>query len=68
MIAAWWLVRPPDDEQRSWRATGLAAWGAGVATVLCLDHPVRVVLGPMVAGLVFMLLSHRTARSAVAEG
>ena len=59
MIAAWWLVAPPADEQKGWRITGLLAWAAGVATVLCLDHPVRVVLGPMVAGLVYMLLARR---------
>lgn len=68
MIAAWWLVPRPVDEQRSWRPIGLIAWAAGVATVLCLAHPVRVVLGPMVAGLVFMLLSHRIARGAMAQG
>jgi cytosine permease len=68
MIAAWWLVPRPVDEQRSWRPIGLVAWAAGVATVLCLAHPVRVVLGPMVAGAVFMLLSRRIARGAVAQG
>ena len=68
MIAAWWLVPRPVDEQRRWRPIGLVAWAAGVATVLCLAHPVRVVLGPMVAGVVFMLLSHRISRGAVPQG
>jgi len=67
MIAAWWLVPRPDNEQRNWRVTGLIAWATGVTTVLCLSHPVRDLLGPVVAGGVFMLLSHRSARGAVAE-
>ena len=68
MIAAWWLVPRPDDEQRGWSVTGLVAWATGVATVLCVNHPVRDLLGPVVAGLVFTLLSRRTVRSAVVEG
>ncbi|MBE0546470.1 MAG: hypothetical protein IH627_02190, partial [Rubrivivax sp.] len=60
MIAAWWLVPQRDgDHQRGWSGTGLVAWAVGVATVLWMDHPVRDVLGPVVAGLVFTLLSRR---------
>lgn len=60
MIAAWWFVPQADRPgPRRWGAHGLVAWGVGVATVLWMDHPVRVVLGPVVAGLVFTLLSRR---------
>lgn len=59
MIAAWWIVpAPPEGEQR-WNARGLLAWLAGAATVLLMSHPVRDILGPVVAALVFTLLGSR---------
>ena len=68
MIAAWWLVPAPADEQRGWRVTGLVSWAIGVATVLSLSHPVRDVLGPIVSGLAFTLLARRAAAATAVRG
>ncbi len=68
MIAAWWLVPAPAVEPRGWRVIGLASWAIGVATVLVLDHPVRVVLGPIVAGAVYTLLARRATPAIAIEG
>ena len=56
MIAAWWLV-PRAPPARPWHAAGLLAWLAGAGTVLAMAHPARDLLGPVVAALVFVLLS-----------
>lgn len=59
MIAAWWWVPRRPGEARGWVAEGLAAWLAGAATVLVMTHPSRDLLGPVIAGLAFTLLSRR---------
>lgn len=68
MIAAWWAVPAPADETPGWRASGVIAWALGVATVLCLSHPVRVVLGPIVAGLAYTLLARHSGQRAAGAG
>lgn len=56
MIAAWWLAPRLETSARRWHAAGLLAWGAGVAGVLLMDHPVRHLLGPVIAGAVYLLV------------
>ena len=54
MIAAWWLVPPGDDGRgRRWYLPGVVAWASGVAVVFMLDHPMRQLLGPVMAAGVF---------------
>lgn len=53
MIAAWWLVPAAAQPARAWRAIGLVAWGLGVAVVLWMDHPLRNLLGPVIAATVY---------------
>lgn len=57
MIAAWWLVPAPARADCRWHATGLLAWAAGVAVVLWMDHPLRQVLGPVIAAGVYAALA-----------
>lgn len=64
MIAAWWLVPAPARADRRWHATGLLAWAAGVAVVLWMDHPLRQLLGPVIAAGVYVLLSWLRPRAA----
>ncbi len=59
MVAAWWVVPAPDEDPPRWRASGVIAWAIGVATVLCVSHPVRDLLGPVVSGLAYTLLARR---------
>lgn len=62
MIAAWWLVPDTSGADRRWLARGWLAWMAGVAAVLGIDHPLRDVLGPLVAAAAFVLLSRKVSR------
>jgi len=55
MIAAWWLVPGPVTPPRAWHATGLMAWAVGVALVLWMDHPLRNLVGPVIAAAAYML-------------
>ena len=48
MIAHWWLT-PQMRTPAPWRWQGLLAWALGVALVLWLQHPLRNVLGPVIA-------------------
>lgn len=53
MIAAWWLVPPPTSAARTWHWPGLLAWAIGVVAVLTMDHPVRQLLGPVIAAAAY---------------
>jgi cytosine permease len=57
MIAAWWLVPAPAAPDRRWHATGLLAWGIGVAVVLWMAHPLRNLLGPVIAAVAYVALA-----------
>lgn len=56
MVAAWWLVPAPAARDHRWHATGLLAWSIGVAVVLWMDHPLRNLLGPVIAAGAHLLL------------
>jgi cytosine permease len=55
MIAAWWLT-PRATNVRAWRWQGLLAWALGVAAVLWLQHPLRNLLGPVIAAAAMVVL------------
>lgn len=55
MIAAWWLVPGGAQPARAWRPVGLLAWAVGVAVVLWMDHPLRNLLGPVIAAAVYVV-------------
>jgi len=58
MVAAWWLTPPPDEQELpAFSAAGLLAWAAGVAGVLLIDHPLRHLLGPVIAAPVYVAAS-----------
>lgn len=55
MIAACWAPGSPRSAPAAaWRPAGLLAWALGVALVLALDHPLRLLLGPVLSGLVMV--------------
>ena len=56
MIAAWWLVPVAAQPARTWRAVGLLAWGVGVCVVLWMEHPLRNLLGPVIAAGVYVAI------------
>lgn len=58
MVAALWLKRGAASDV-SWHAPGLVAWAAGAGGMLLIDHPMRHLLGPVVAAAVFALWSRR---------
>ncbi|WP_326538967.1 cytosine permease [Pseudorhodoferax sp.] len=62
MVAAWWLLPAPARPGAAWRVHGLLAWAAGVGGVLLLQHPVRHLLGPVIAAAVMVLLVRGFAR------
>jgi len=54
LVSDYWIARSYTDRPASavnWR--GVVAWSAGVAVMLALPHPLRSVLGIVVAALVF---------------
>jgi len=55
MIATWWLT-PRTTSTRAWRWQGLLAWALGVAAVLWLQHPLRNLLGPVIAAAAMVVL------------
>lgn len=56
MIAAWWWLPGPGGDARRWYVPGLVAWACGVAAVFLIGHPLRQLLGPVVAAAVFTAL------------
>jgi cytosine permease len=62
MIAAWWLVPAPMSLHRRWHAPGLLAWAIGAGAVLWMDHPLRHLLGPVIAAGAYVLLGRRAQR------
>lgn len=55
MIAACWAPGSARNAPAAaWRPAGLLAWALGVALVLTLDHPLRLLLGPVLSGLVMV--------------
>lgn len=62
MIAAWWLLPAPTAAARRWHASGLLAWAIGAGAVLWMDHPLRQLLGPVIAAGAYVLLARRGQR------
>lgn len=67
MIATWWLVPRSNGPTRPWHPAGLLAWAAGVAGVLMMDHPVRHLMGPVIAAGAYVVFA-RIGRSAAYAG
>ena len=63
MIAAWWLVPAPATPPRRWHPSGLLAWAVGAGAVLWMDHPLRHLLGPVIAAAVFSLAARQRRRT-----
>jgi cytosine permease len=70
MIASWWLLQAPAAPYRRWHTPGLLAWAVGAGAVLWMDHPVRHLLGPVVAAGAYLaamqLMAWRAARTPAA--
>lgn len=62
MIAAWWLLPAPARAAPRWQASGLLAWAIGAGAVLWMDHPLRHLLGPVIAAGAYVLLARRAQR------
>lgn len=62
MIAAWWLLPAPTAAARRWHVSGLLAWAIGASAVLWMDHPLRHLLGPVIAAGAYVLLARRAQR------
>ena len=60
MIAAWWLLPAPARAAPRWQASGLLAWAIGAGAVLWMDHPLRNLLGPVIAAGAYVLLARRS--------
>lgn len=56
LIAAWWPLPRHHAAPRAWQAAGLLAWATGVAGVLLMDHPVRHLMGPVIAAAAYVVL------------
>lgn len=60
LVCDYWIARSyTSSEQQSWKFDGIFAWGAGVAVMLGLTHPLKNVLGIVVAGVVYFMLARR---------
>lgn len=67
LVCDYWIARTyTSTEQQGWKFDGIFAWGAGVAVMLGLTHPIKNVLGILLAGVVYFLLARR--RSARFQG
>lgn len=66
MIAALWLVPRPDDSKR-FRWTGIAAWLIASFTMIIWDHPLRNLLGPVLAAAIYTVLARRSPDVEVQE-
>lgn len=60
LVCDYWIARTyTSTEQQGWKFDGIFAWGAGVAVMLGLTHPIKNVLGILLAGVVYFLLARR---------
>ncbi|WP_077037746.1 cytosine permease [Pelomonas sp. KK5] len=60
IVCDYWLARSyraDEAQRRPWQAQGIAAWVCGVAATLLLSHPIRSIVGIVVAAAVFYLLT-----------
>jgi cytosine permease len=64
IVCDYWLVRArraePAARGESWHPSGLVAWLCGVASMLLLTHPIRSVVGIVVAAAVYYVMSANT--------